>query len=213
MKKMLSISLALLVCGLGCSWFFPEREVVVNNPYVSLSDSPIEQNWVIMGNPEGWSWSDGVIRSEGGKGGNWIRSRQVFGDFSLRLEYRVAPGGNSGVFLRCTEEGSPWVTGYECQISNEQPPRDLRHCTGSLYDLVPAFSRPDESPNVWHQYEIVCKGTRIVVFVDGIQTVDVDQRDVEAIAGKSLRGFIGLQDSHTAEGMWVEFRNVEIRTL
>ncbi|MBI1390165.1 MAG: DUF1080 domain-containing protein [bacterium] len=196
----------------SCSWlgFGGDKKVVMNTPYQSLNN--LDQ-WVIMGSAQGWSQQDGVIRSEGGKGGNWLRSPREYGDFSLRLEYRVAPGGNSGVFIRCAEQGNPWETGHECQISNEQPPRDDMHCTGSLYGNVVVITRPDESPEVWHQYEILCKGTRIIVYVDGIKTEDVDQAQVDAIKDKPLKGFIGLQDSHTDEGKWIEFRNIQIREL
>lgn len=197
----------------SCTWFQREKRIVLDQPFYPLSDRSISEHWVIMGNADGWSYSNGIIRSEGGRGGDWLRSRRTYSDFVLRLEYRVAPGGNSGVFIRCREDGNPWETGYECQISNEQPPRDELHCTGSLYGYVPVIQRPDESPNVWHRYEILCKGTRIMVFVNGIKTVDVDQNEMESTRNKPLSGYIGLQDSHTEAGKWVEFRNVMIREL
>lgn len=214
-RRILSTLMLIGVISLlpSCSWFLRKQDLQLNQPYENLSEGSIEEHWVVMGNRQGWSFSDGVIRSEGGMGGNWLRSRQTYGDFVLTLEYRVAPGGNSGVFIRCEEEGNPWETGYECQISNEQPPRDELHCTGSLYGYVPVAYRPDESPEVWHTYRIIAKGNRIIVYVDGIKTVDVDQREVSAIENKPLTGYIGLQDSHTAEGKWVEFRNVRIREL
>lgn len=216
MKIRFSLSLiCVAILMSSCSWlgFGDDDDIVVNDPFVSLFDGDSLDGWVVMGDPAGFTVVDGVIRSEGGKGGDWMRTRREYDDFVLRLEYRVAPGGNSGVFIRCTEDGNPWVTGHECQISNEQPPRDELHCTGTLYGTVPVIQRPDETPEVWHEYEILCKGTRIMVFVDGMKTIDVDQSEVEAIRNKPMSGYIGLQDSHTAEGMWVEFRNIEIREL
>lgn len=210
--------IGVLVLGLNaCSWFDFSRSKVtvddVQNPYVTLFDGGNLNHWVVMGNAAGWIVKDGVIRSEGGSGGNWLRSQKEYENFSLVLEYKISPGGNSGVFIRCAESGNPWETGYECQISNEQPPRDDMHCTGSLYGYVKADPRPDESPDVWHTYEILCKSNRILVLVDGQKTVDVVQTNVEAIRNKPLKGYIGLQDSHTAEGFSVEFRNIRIREL
>lgn len=207
-----------LLLGLGsCSWFdFSPSRITVNDlqaKYVTLFNGGSLNNWVMMGKPEGWSVVNGVIRSEGGKEGNWLRSVKEYENFILNLEYKVSPGGNSGVFIRCAQEGNPWETGYECQISNEQPPRDALHCTGSLYGYVAADPRPDETPDVWRSYEILCKSHRILVMVDGKKTVDVDQSQVEAIKNKPLRGYIGLQDSHTGEGMYVEYRNIRIREL
>ncbi len=208
------------ICLMGC-WenlplignsSLPKWEDVETDIQWLYEDDDLD-NWVIIGNPEGFTEMGDVLRSEGGKGGDWIRTKEQYGDFVLRLEYRVSPGGNSGVFFRCPEEGNPWETGYEAQISNEQPPRDALHCTGSLYGYVPANPRPDESPEVWHSYEILCKKSRIMVFVDGINTVDIDTAEVEALRGKPASGYIGLQDSHAGEGSWVEYRNVRIREL
>jgi len=213
----LVLSSVLILMVVSCSWFRDERPEInpehVILPEVNLLSGGLDEHWDIMGNPEGWQLSDGVLRSEGGKGGNWIKSKREYDDFVLKLDYRISPGGNSGAFIRCAEEGNPWTTGYECQISNEQPPRDALHCTGSLYGYIPAEPRPDEAPSVWHRYEIICKGSRILVFVDGVNTVDIDQREHDEIENKPLSGYIGLQDCHSPEGHWVEFRNVRIREL
>lgn len=170
-------------------------------------------NWIIMGNPEGWAVKEGVIRSEGGKGGNWLRLRWPYSDFILRLQWKVSPGGNSGVFIRCGEAGDPWITGHEIQISNEQPPRDDLHCTGSLYGTVAVKPRPDESPDIWHEFEIRAIGKQITVLCDGKICVDANMEAVEAIRSKPLSGFIGLQDSHTGEGGAIEYRNLRIKDL
>ncbi|MGI6457003.1 MAG: 3-keto-disaccharide hydrolase [bacterium] len=213
------VSLSLMLFLLSCSWFRVERPEVPPekqmSSWVSLFDGKnLDENWVVMGDSGGWSITEsGVIRSEGGRNGNWLRSRNLYKDFALRLQYRVAPGGNSGVFIRCSDEGNPWETGYECQISNEQPPRDDLHCTGSLYGYVPANPRPNEAPDVWHTCEIICRNNRIKVIIDGTETVDVQQDQVPEIRNKPLSGYIGLQDSHTEEGYWVEFRNIRIREL
>jgi len=200
----------------SCSWFMGDRSMTyqeLQGNFTDLFDGSSLNNWVVMGKPEGWQVANGVIRSEGGKGGEWLRSVKEYDNFILQLEYRVAPGGNSGVFFRCPEQGNPWETGYECQISNEQPPRDDLHCTGTLYGLAAAHPRPDESPEIWHSCKIICKNKRILLFIDGQQTVDSDMDKIEAIKDKPMKGYIGLQDSHTGEGKWIEYRNIRIREL
>ncbi len=168
----------------------------------------------IVGNEAAYAiTADGVLRSEGGLGGEWLRSKSEYSDFILHVEWRVSPGGNSGVFVRSAADGNPWETGHECQISNEQPPRDDLHCTGTLYGAVAANPRPDETPEIWRTYEIHCVGPRITVIVDGVRTVDVDATQVEAIRDKPLIGHVGLQDSHTGAGYWVEYRNIWIKEL
>ena len=171
-------------------------------------------NFDVVGAQEAYAiGEDGILRSEGGKGGEWLRSERQYSDFILHVEWRVSPGGNSGVFIRAATEGAPWETGHECQISNEQPPRDDLHCTGTLYGTVPANPRPDETPEIWRTYEIHCVGPRITVIVDDLRTVDVDSGEVDAIREKPTVGHVGVQDSHTGPGYWIEYRNIRIKEL
>ena len=168
-------------------------------------------NWVIMGDAAGWLVKDGVIHSDGDKGGNWLRSEKTYDDYVLKVEWRVSKNGNSGVFIRATEEGKPWKTGYEVQISNE--PRDGSHCTGSLYAYAGVNPRPDETANVWHQFEITCQGGKISIVSDGVKCVDFDQTTSDATKDKPRSGYIGLQDSHSADGHYIEYRNILIKPL
>jgi len=178
--------------------------------FVPLFDGKTLNGWRKMGKPEGFKVVDGVIRSESGQGGWWLCSERVYGDFILRLEWRVAREGNAGVFIRCAREGKPWETGTEVQITNEH--RDDLHCTGSLYGRVAVDPRPDERAEVWHDFEIQCRGPHIRVFADGLPVVDVDQRQVPAMKDLPLKGYIGLQDSHNPRG-WIEYRNIRIKVL
>jgi hypothetical protein len=178
--------------------------------FVSLFDGKTLDGWRIMGEPEGFQVVDGVIRSESGRRGLWLCSERRYADFILRLEWRVAREGNSGVFIRCGREGYPWVTGSEVQITHEK--RDDLHCTGALYGRVAVDPRPVTRPGVWHTFEIQCRGPRIRVFTDGLPVVDVDQRQVERLRNRARKGYIGLQDSHNPQG-WIEYRRIRIKTL
>jgi hypothetical protein len=87
------------------------------------------------------------------------------------------------------------------------------HCTGTLYGTVAANPRPDETPDRWRTYEIHALGSRITVIVNDKRTVDVDAKDVPAIADKPLAGYIGLQDSHSTPPRTIDYRNVWIKEL
>lgn len=168
------------------------------------------EGWKIVGKPEGFRVKDGVIRSESGKGGEWMRTLKTYGNFILRVQWRVGLGGNSGIFVRAAEEGYPWITGSEIQISNEY--RLPAHCTGALYGMAAVNPRPDERADVWHETEIHCDGYRMKVFCDNIPVIDVDARQVPTLAGRPLTGFIGLQDSHNREA-YIEYRKVLVKEL
>ena len=121
--------------------------------FVSLFDGKdIGRHFVIKGTPQTWQVADGVIRSV--PGGDRAMSKEEYGDFILRLDWRVSELGNSGVFLRVpsAEDGSPWVSGFEVQITGGRADggpgeRDDAHCAGSLYGVVPVKPRPNENRN------------------------------------------------------------------
>ncbi len=206
-----------------CSWFFllslpgylqAYEPPPVEPGFASLFDGKdLTKHFVIKGNPASWKVVDGTILST--PGGDRVVSREKYGDFVLRLEWRVSKGGNSGVFLRVPsqDDGAPWIAGFEVQISNEQPQRDPAYCTGSLYGVEAVSPRPDESPDVWHAYEISCLGGRIAVKVDGVQCVGADYEKNVEMKKRPLEGFIGLQDSHSGAGSTIEYRNIRIEKL
>src|SRR5262249_34057319 len=68
--------------------------------FVPLFNGKDLTGWVIKGKAEGWTVKDRMIRSEGAKGGDWLRSEKEYGDFILKLDWKVSKDGNSGVFLR-----------------------------------------------------------------------------------------------------------------
>jgi len=181
--------------------------------WIRLFNGKDLDGWEIMGDKAGWEiLAGGIIRSDAGKGGNWLRyAKEEFGDFVLRVQWRVSKDGNSGVFIRAKREGSPWIAGHEIQISNA--PRDDSHCTGSLYGSVAVKPRPDESPGRWHEFEIQAKGEHIVIQCDGVKVIDATYAKHAALRSRPMRGSIGLQDAHAGTGKWIEWRNVRLKRL
>ena len=179
--------------------------------FVPLFNGQDLSGWVIMGKEAAWTVRDGIIRSEGAMSGKWLRTEKQYANFVLKVEWRVSKGGNSGVFIRVAERGLPWFTGYEVQISNA--PRDDAHCTGSLYGFVAVDRRPDESADKWHQFEIRCVDSHVTVIADGIKCIDHDQSTSDKTKTRPLVGYVGLQDSHSPRGHYIEYRNVKIKVL
>lgn len=205
---------AVLVLALGTFLFAADKPATPPEEagFVSVFDGKSLAGWTVVGKPEGFTVKDGVLRSEGAKGGNWIRLDKEYGDFILKLEWKVSKGGNSGVFIRSAKEGNPWETGYEIQILDDAT-RDDAHCTGSLYGYFSVAKRPDTTPDVWHKFEVRCQGTKIFVQSDDTVCVDVDEAKSEKAKDKPKKGFIGLQDSHSTAEHYIEFRNIRIKPL
>ena len=207
------IPLAVILTCSPC----PSADKKNDNGFVPLFNGKNFDGWVIMGKKEGWAIKDTVIRSDGGQGGKWLRTKKQYGNFILKVEWKVSKGGNSGVFIRTDRDlklspnGLRLTTGYEVQISNA--PRDASHCTGSLYGFVAVKPRPDESADKWHTFEIRCQDNQVTVMCDGIKCIDFDQSSNQATQEKPVTGYIGLQDSHSPKGHYIEYRNVRIKTL
>ncbi len=194
---------------------FPHETEPDEAGFFSLFNGEDLTGWEIFGNEEDFQVKDGLIRSETGQGGHILYyTAHEFSDFILRVEWRVAKNGNSGVFIRSQkDDAAPWINAYEIQISSEVPPRENLHCTGSLYGFAAVEPRPDETPEIWRSYEITCKGTHITVEVDGIKVIDFDQDSSDETREKALSGHIGIQDSHGPAGTWVEYRKIAIKPL
>lgn len=205
--------LALAFCFLASSFALSDEKP---NPkeegFTPLFNGKDLTGWKVMGKEAGWSVKEGVIHSDAGNDGQWLRSEKQYGDYILKVEWKVSEGGNSGVFIRALEKDAPWVTGYEIQISN--PKQDESHCTGSLYSYVGVKNRPDESADKWHTFEITCRGSHITVKSDDVTCIDnFDQAQDDKTKNKPLKGFLGLQDAHAAAGNTIEYRNIRIKEL
>jgi 3-keto-disaccharide hydrolase len=164
------------------------------------------------GNAAGFKVDDGCILSAGENAGNMFTNRE-YGNYILRLEYKLSKVGNSGVLIRSIPD-SAWQTGFEVQLLAPWTPyRDDLHCTGSMYGYVPVTNRPDETTGVWHKMEIVCDRKSLVVSVDGQAVSWAHMDQVSGLKEKNLTGCIGLQGNHSDTGQWVRFRNLRIRNL
>ena len=90
--------------------------------------------------PPGWQVVDGELTRVGAAGDLITRDR--FRDFELTLEWKVAPGGNSGIMYRVTEDaGATYETGPEMQVLDDAGHPDGRSrltSAGSAYGLYAA---------------------------------------------------------------------------
>src|SRR5262245_373056 len=167
-----------------------------------------------------WVAEDGLLACKGG-GGGWLGTEKEYSDFELRLEYRLKPGGNSGVYIRAPEKGYISRDGMEIQILDDFHPNyaklDFYQYTGSIYHVVAPTRRTSKPAGQWNAMTIRAQGRQVVVLLNGITSVDADlDRCLKdpAVAKehpglKRSTGRIGLQ-SHTDR---VEFRNIRVKEM
>ena len=174
--------------------------------------------------PSGWTVVDGAL-TRTGAGGDII-TRDQFGDFELELEWKVGPGGNSGIMYRVTEAGeSSYHTGPEMQVLDDAAHRDgLSRLTaaGAAYGLYPAPAGVARPAGEWNAARIVARGRQVEHWLNGVKLLEYELQgpDWEAKVaaskfaewpgyGRAERGHIALQD----HGDRVAYRNIRIRAL
>lgn len=181
--------------------------------YEPLFNGKDLSGWEGAGQPaeKCWKVEDGLVVCTGEKG-PWLRSPKEFEDFSLRLDYKLKAGGNSGVYVRVPENGDHHGegAGVEIQLLDDHAPRykDLKpyQFTGSVYAIAPADPRVSKAPEQWNTIEINCRGNTYQITHNGLVVVDVDAEDFPELAKRLPKGFLGLQNH--SEEVW--FRNVRI---
>ena len=111
-----------------------------------------------------WSVEEGVLVAEQGENnaGGWLVTDEAFGDFTLRLSFRLSRGANSGVCLRYPDDNSaPPKTGVEVQFCEVDP----EYQTGSLLgDQAAPRGLYREG---WNEAKIVVEGNLVVSYLNG----------------------------------------------
>ena len=164
------------------------------------------------------SHAQGELRCTGKPGARWIRTKKSYSDFDLKLEFRLRKNGNSGVFIRAPEHGSPWVQGLEIQLLDDYGDKykNLKpyQFTGSIYAVVPPSRRATKKAGQWQSMRIRCVKTKVQVWVNGKQVIDADLSKYKSRAKQvpglqRQSGYIGLQDHGDAAA----FRRITIREV
>jgi len=163
-----------------------------------------------------WKVEDGLLVCTGQKG-PWLKSCCEYGDYSLRFDYQLAPGGNSGVYVRVPQDGNHHreneakpAAGFEVQVLDDADPqyaklKDFQY-SASIYDIVGANPRNTRPAGQWNTLEINCDGYHVTTRHNGVVVTDITAESHPAIKLRELKGFLGLQNHSTQ----VKFRNLRI---
>ncbi len=173
---------------------------------------------------DGWQVVDGAL-TRVGPGGD-IVSEDTFGDFELRIDWNVSPGGNSGIFFRAVETtDAVWQNSPELQILDDAAHRDgltPETSAGSNYALHPPTQNAVRPAGEWNETRLIVRGAHVEHWLNGVKTVTYELwsddwkarvaaskfRDTPSY-GLARSGRIALQD----HGDRVAFRNIKIRPL
>jgi len=193
MQRRSVIALGLLSVG------FPMAALAGSKDWRTLFDGRSLDGWTQLGDAN-WTLKDGAAKADNGKTG-FLVSDETFGDVEIRAEFWVTDDANSGIFIRCTNPlkiGT--ASGYEVNIYDQRP--DPSYGTGAIVGVAKVSPMP-KAGGRWNVMEIIAKGDRFTVSINGKRTVD-GVRNADFAHGRiALQYGLGV----------VKFRKVQVRTF
>ena len=154
--------------------------------------------WSPLGAGE-WSFTEGTLQGKNGKMG-YLVSKDAYTDFEILAEFWADEPCNSGIFIRCQDRNKVGSdNAYEVNIFDKRP--DPSYGTGAIVDIAKVSPMP-KAAGKWNVLEVIAKGPRMIVVLNGQQTVDASD-------AKFRSGPVALQ---SAAGT-IRFRKVQIRNL
>ena len=236
MRRLFSVVLPGIV--LLPAWCGPSRSEAPAQEQTTAADT---SDWIVLFDGtrlEAWRgyrsetippcWriaEDGTLHCTGEGSGDLITKEQ-FADFVLELEWKVAPGGNSGIMYRVTEEyDAPWMSGPEYQVldnAGHADGNDPKTSAGACYVLSPTDPSAVRPAGEWNTTRIVVDSAHVEHWLNGRKVVEYElwSEDWNARVaaskfrvypnfGRARRGHIALP--HHGDPVW--YRNIRIRLL
>lgn len=173
--------------------------------------------------PAAWQIEEGALTLNG-KGGD-LMTKEKFDNFELSFEWKISPGGNSGVIYRVKEQqGQPsYKTGPEYQVLDDGPGgNNSKHGAAALYDLYAPEGKTSKPAGEWNTAKIVINNGKVEHWINGAKVVEteiggndwnerVDNSKFKTWEnfGKITPGHICLQD----HGNRVWYRDIKVKKL
>jgi len=128
--------------------------------------------------PAGWTVTDGTLGLGAGSGepsSGDIVTKEQFGNFELRLQWRIAKDGNSGIMYRVSEEyEAPYESGPEMQVLDDAGHADGKSrltAAGSCFGLYPVAAGIVKPAGEWNDVSIIVNGAHVEHWMNGIKVL------------------------------------------
>ncbi|HXL00086.1 MAG TPA: DUF1080 domain-containing protein [Dysgonamonadaceae bacterium] len=179
-----------------------------------------------------WTVEDGTIRALGGgsDASGYIVTDEIYENFELVWDWKIAEGGNSGVLYHVVEHPKfdvPYITGPEYQLIDEEnfpePLEEWQKTAADYAMYVPDPSKKKLKPaGEWNTSKIVFDNGHVEYWLNGEKVLEFEAWTDEWFERKNSgkwkdapeyglahKGVICLQDHGSAA--W--FRNLKIKEL
>ena len=173
-----------------------QKEPLWGKP-IQLFNGKSTAGWHASGTTNQWVANSGILQSP--KPGSNLITDAKFTDFKLHVEFRYAPNGNSGVYLRGR---------YEVQIADHSDDEPRKNGLGAIYGFLAPSERVARKAGEWQSYDITLTGRMVTIVANGKKIIC--NQEIPGITGGALDsnegdpGPIMLQGDHEP----IEYRNI-----
>jgi len=212
--------------------------IAANQEWTPLFNGTNTEGWHSYGSDsatQAWKVADSTLyidpsATEPGEhtGGDLVTDKE-YDNFHLKLDWKIAQNGNSGIIFFVKEDPATYPntynTGLEMQVLDNEGHPDAKihkHRAGDLYDLIASDPETVKPAGEWNHVEIISNNGKLELHQNGKQVVTTTMWDdnwKNMIAGskfKDMEGFgtfksgkIALQDH--GDAVW--FKNIMIKEL
>jgi hypothetical protein len=187
---------------------------------------------------KGWEIKDGILSvlSSGGEesaAGGDIVTKELYGDFELKVDFKITEGANSGIKYYVDTDinkGPGSSIGLEYQILDDARHPDAKlgnhegsRTVSSLYDLIQAdTNKPMNPPGEWNTAHIKSIDNHVEHWLNGMKVLEYERKsdDFRKLVseskyakwpnfGEAEKGHLLLQD----HGDNVSFKNIKIKPI
>ncbi len=177
----------------------------IDSGWLALFDGKSTFGWRAASKAN-WQVADGIISvSEGERG--LLRTTAQFDDFDLKVQFKIEPDTNSGIFIRTSPK--PRDPAGDCFEINLAAPSVSPFSTGTLVKR----KKGDDITNGdaawfdrWHEIRILANGANVCVYVDSELTMHYQDPAGQKAIGC---GYIGLQFNSGK----AQFRNIRLQPV
>ncbi len=195
------------------------------NGWISLFNGKDLSNWA--GAVDDYEVRDGILSCKPGKRAVIYEPRERR-DFVARVEFRLAPGAESGLLIRYPREAdyanASLESMCEIQILDDSHPSyanlDARVYHGSAWGIAAAARGLLRPLGEWNFQEVTVRGSTVKVELNGRVILDADLAHIRVFAngkphpGKNrTSGYFGVQSGTGTNQGNVQYRKIEIKEL
>ena len=162
------------------------------------------------------------------------KEKGMLKNFALKLKFRIQ-NGNSGVqfrsFVKDPKRNKHRVAGYQAEVQNKAGKVGFlydearrgwlvnvgdimvidenvkKEVVGKVSDVKKLIADKYYADKEWNEYEIICRGNHIAMYLNGYPTVELIDNDKK---NRTMEGHVCLQ-IHAGPPMIVDFKDIKIK--